>query len=115
MNLEQIADLANVSNVIDRLELLWAAVTNRERGTHRKRNKWRGMRTIRVQRQEGMSAQDIEDHLRQRGVKIHGRRITSKEIIFSVGTQYGSWPDWLIKRYVGGNAHTNTWASRRRR
>jgi len=34
-------------------------------------------------------------------------------VIFNVGKQHERWADWLIRHYIGGTAHTNTWASQR--
>ena len=111
MNLESIAGLADACNWIDRLAGLWGALTNWETGIRHKRHKWRGVRTIRVPRAAGISGQQIQDHLEERGVKLKGNcRVNGQDIIFNVGQQAGTWPDYLIGKLLTGAPHTNTWA-----
>jgi len=107
--IERFANLFDAFNVIDRVTGIVAGLTNFERGTHRNRRKWRGLVQLRVPRQEGVSGQDIEDKLKAVGVPIHGRRVTSTELIFSVPQQQVG-----LARAVLAGRITRTWAEQKR-
>lgn len=107
-------DILDVFNWIDRLELLIAAAVNRRRGAHHQSNTPYGMIQHEIPRSAGLSGEDIERHLRDRGVRIHGRRITGSKIIYSTGAQQSRWSAYLARRLQAGSPHTNTWASRKR-
>lgn len=94
---DALTDILDAFNVIDRAEGWLAALTNVERGTHGKRMRKRGMTQMSVTRDEHTTGQELEDYLKRYGVPMHGKRITSKAIIFSVPNQQAKMARALLK------------------
>lgn len=105
---DTLLDLLDLFNVIDRAEGALAGLLNFERGTHGKRLRKRGMVQLKIDRSKHVPA-DVERYLNHYGVPIHGRRITSKEAIFSVPAQQAAWAKVLLER-MGTPQQPQAWA-----
>lgn len=109
---DALLDVFDMLNVIDRVSGFLAGAINFERGTHHKRMKHRGLHTIHIARETGDSGQEIEDYLKSYHIPIHGRRITSKEIIFSVPDQQAEWAKYLLDT-KGTSQQPTRWADQK--
>ncbi len=88
-------------------------LTNFERGTHGKRAEKRGLTQITITRDEHTTGAQIEAHLKRYGIPMHGRRITSKQIIFSVPNQQAAWAQTLLDR-MGTPQQPKAWKDSKR-
>ena len=98
-----LTDIMDAFNIIDRAEGWLAALTNVERGTHGKRLRKRGMTQMSIpvcipSRDGHVTGAQAEAYLKRYGIPMHGKRITSKEIIFSVPSQQAAWARALLAR-----------------
>lgn len=70
------------------------------------------MTQITVARDEHTTGAQIEAYLHRYGIPMHGRRITSQAIIFSVPSQQAGWAQTLLAR-MGTARQPTAWKDKR--
>lgn len=84
----QVLDFLDLVNVIDRVDYLIALV------------RYRDLTQMRVahSNKRGFCGQAYEDTLKKYGVRMFGRRITGKFVVFYVKTSQARWAEYLLQR-----------------